>query len=130
MRDIHQYRYEYVQAEGPVFRYDNSAHHPKLANFPPHKHVGRKTISAIEPTLEQVLAEVVKFMMARPMSAPTTIKQRRAIDFEKIFFHEVTRRRGKVKAVSRFFTSCSFVDEIFFFLKAIEPRVSVSRAKR
>lgn len=53
------YRYQYVRAQAPVFRYDNAPHHPRLPNFPHHKHVGRKTISSSEPTLKEVLQEVV-----------------------------------------------------------------------
>jgi hypothetical protein len=54
-----QYRYQYVRGgESAVFRYDNAPHHPNLQGFPHHKHVGRKTLSASEPSLKQVLQEV------------------------------------------------------------------------
>ncbi|MCG3161497.1 MAG: hypothetical protein JMDDDDMK_02680 [Acidobacteria bacterium] len=40
------YRYQYVRDQKSVFRYDNAPHHPRLPNFPHHKHLGRKTVSA------------------------------------------------------------------------------------
>jgi hypothetical protein len=49
------YRYQYVREQMAVFRYDNAPHHPHLPGFPHHKHVGRKMVSAIEPTLNQGL---------------------------------------------------------------------------
>jgi hypothetical protein len=52
------YRYQYVRAQSPVFRYDNAPHHPQLPGFPHHKHIGRKTLPAPEPTLQQVLQEI------------------------------------------------------------------------
>lgn len=52
------YRYQYVQDGKTIFRYDNADHHPNLPNYPHHKHVGRKIISAIEPSLSQVLDEI------------------------------------------------------------------------
>lgn len=56
------YRYQYVRDQKAVFRYDNAPHHPRLINFPHHKHVGRKTESATEPTLEKVFKEVSLFI--------------------------------------------------------------------
>lgn len=61
------YRYQYVRAGKTTFRYDNSEHHRKLSNFPHHKHVGRKIISAIEPTLAQVLDEVREILKETSM---------------------------------------------------------------
>jgi hypothetical protein len=55
------YVYQYVREGVAVFRYDNARHHPGLSNFPHHKiieHVGSRRISALEPTLQQVLDEV------------------------------------------------------------------------
>src|SRR5881394_885663 len=52
------YRYQYIRAKKAIFRYDNAPHHPDLLNFPHHKHVGRKRLSATEPTLSQVLEEI------------------------------------------------------------------------
>ena len=53
------YVYQYVSEGKAVFRYDNARHHPELPNFPHHKHVGRKRVGAFEPSLQQVLEEVV-----------------------------------------------------------------------
>lgn len=52
------YVYQYVRAGESVFRYDNAPHHPGLANFPHHKHVGSQRLSTLEPSLKQVLSEV------------------------------------------------------------------------
>jgi hypothetical protein len=41
------YRYQYLNTDRAVFRYDNAAHHPHLLNFPHHKHIGRETLSAM-----------------------------------------------------------------------------------
>lgn len=56
------YRYQYVKSQSPVFRYDNAPHHPQLASFPHHKHVGRKTLDAKEPTFEEVIKESVSLI--------------------------------------------------------------------
>ena len=56
------YRYQYIRAGEAVFRYDNAAHHPGLPNFPHHKHVGRRKLPAIEPTLSQVLEEIAALL--------------------------------------------------------------------
>jgi hypothetical protein len=69
------YRYQYIGAENAVFRYDNAPHHPDLPNFPHHRHVGKERLSAIEPTLKQVLDEVVSLLGAK--TAPTASKRRR-----------------------------------------------------
>jgi hypothetical protein len=57
-----KYRYQYLKEKRTIFRYDNSPHHPGLPNFPNHKHVGRKVVGAIEPTLGQVLREIATLM--------------------------------------------------------------------
>lgn len=67
-----QYRYQYVRGESAVFRYDNAPHHPRLPGFPHHKHVGRKTSPALEPTLKQVLQEVSEFLPEETQSTATT----------------------------------------------------------
>ncbi|MFZ4657080.1 MAG: toxin TumE [Caldilineaceae bacterium] len=41
-----------------LFRYDNSPHHPYLATFPAHKHVGNEVIAAESPDLADVLKEI------------------------------------------------------------------------
>ena len=43
------YRYQYIRDQKAIFRYDNAPHHPRLPNFPHHKHIGRNTVSATEP---------------------------------------------------------------------------------
>lgn len=56
------YRYQYIKGKQPVFRYDNAPHHPTILTFPHHKHVGKKIVAASEPTLHQVLDEIVDLM--------------------------------------------------------------------
>ena len=58
------YRYQYVREGKAVFRYDNAPHHPRIATFPRHKHVGRKTLASDGPTLSQVLDEVIALQIA------------------------------------------------------------------
>lgn len=70
------YRYQYVQAGKTVFRYDNAQHHPNLPNYPHHKHTGRKIISAIEPTLSQVLDEV-RDILNQTSDQSTSLPKRR-----------------------------------------------------
>ncbi len=53
------YKFHYQQADGTlIFRYDNSPHHPSLATFPSHKHVGSTVIEAQAPDLTDVLCEI------------------------------------------------------------------------
>lgn len=66
------YRYQYVRARKAVFRYDNAPHHPQLPGFPHHKHVGRKAISASEPTLKHILHEVAGMLPASSEPAEGT----------------------------------------------------------
>jgi hypothetical protein len=70
------YRYQYICGETINFRYDNSDHHRKLSNFPHHKHVGRKIVSAIEPTLGQVLDEV-RDLLQTTQQEPALLPKRR-----------------------------------------------------
>jgi hypothetical protein len=58
----HRYSYHYMRGDKMVFRYDNAEHHQRLKTFPHHKHVGRKVVAAPEPTLKQVLEEIVTLM--------------------------------------------------------------------
>lgn len=53
------YSYQYLHEDKTIFRYDNSPHHRRLPNFPHHKHIGRKVLSASEPTLKYVLDEIM-----------------------------------------------------------------------
>lgn len=53
-----------------VFRYDNAPHHPQLPGFPHHKHSGRKTIAAPEPSLKDVLQEIEELLTTGAPSSP------------------------------------------------------------
>ena len=56
-----KYRYQYMDAQqGLIFRYDNAPHHKHLRTFPHHKHAGGKTQERLEPTLHDVLIEIVQ----------------------------------------------------------------------
>ena len=54
------YAYTYVRNDQHVFRYDNAPHHPEIATYPHHKHIGAKErlAPADQPTLNQILAEI------------------------------------------------------------------------
>jgi len=71
------YRYQYVRAGEPVFRYDNAHHHPGLSTHPHHKHAREKIVPAVEPTLSQVLDEVSACLHEAANSAPSPPKRRR-----------------------------------------------------
>lgn len=71
------YVYQYVGAGESVFRYDNAPHHPGLANFPHHKHVGSKRLSSIEPSLSQVLDEIADYISSCKQNLPPMPKRRR-----------------------------------------------------
>ncbi|MGH9801143.1 MAG: toxin-antitoxin system TumE family protein, partial [Blastocatellia bacterium] len=71
------YVYQYVGGGESVFRYDNAPHHPWLANFPHHKHVGSKRISSIEPSLNQMLDEVAEHLGSGKQTVPSKPKRRR-----------------------------------------------------
>ena len=77
-----RYVYQYVRDGIAVFRYDNAQHHLGLSNFPHHKHVGSQLVSAIEPTLKQVLDEVAGY-------------------FTEAYSTEPKRRRPKKRAGSK-----------------------------
>lgn len=57
-----EYRYQFVQGEAAVFRYDNAPHHEHVATHPHHKHVGAEILPAIEPEFHQVLEEAAKLV--------------------------------------------------------------------
>ncbi|MGH9849666.1 MAG: toxin-antitoxin system TumE family protein [Blastocatellia bacterium] len=67
--------YQYVRAGESVFRYDNAPHHPGLSNFPHHKHVGPQRLSAIEPSLNQILDEIAEHFADAPPSKPRRRRQ-------------------------------------------------------
>jgi len=52
-----EYRYQFVSRGKAAFRYDNAPHHPSIATFPHHKHVGTKILPANEPDFSEVLDE-------------------------------------------------------------------------
>jgi len=64
--DILRYSYTYVRGAEHVFRYDNAPHHPDLATFPHHKHIGpHETVAASErPSLNQVFGEIERILSA------------------------------------------------------------------
>src|SRR5262245_42916401 len=72
------YRYQFVREQVAIFRYDNAPHHPRLLGFPHHKHVGRKTVTASEPTLKQVLQEATAMLKGAPVMPPAVPRRRRS----------------------------------------------------
>lgn len=55
--------YHYQNTSGHlIFRYDNTPHHPKLPNFPKHKHIPDGVIGYIHPSIQEVLTEVMEFI--------------------------------------------------------------------
>ncbi len=70
------YRYQYVRTGKSVLRYDNAPHHPDLATFPHHKHVGNERLSATEPTLSQVLNEVAALLGEEAKTPPPAPRRR------------------------------------------------------
>lgn len=53
------YSYAYLRNGENIFRYDNAPHHPQIATFPHHKHIGENKIAPTDqPTIRQVLSEV------------------------------------------------------------------------
>ncbi|MGH9835821.1 MAG: toxin-antitoxin system TumE family protein [Blastocatellia bacterium] len=71
------YRYQYIRADEAVFRYDNAKHHPGLSTHPHHKHAGGNIVSAVEPTLSQILDEVAACLRETANVPPTAPKRRR-----------------------------------------------------
>jgi hypothetical protein len=55
------YRYHFQDRQNNlIFRYDNTPHFPDLENFPHHKHLSDNIISSQEPSVLEVIEEVVK----------------------------------------------------------------------
>lgn len=53
------YQFYYQHRDGALmFRYDDAPHHPHLASFPHHKHVGGSVIDADPPDLAGILREI------------------------------------------------------------------------
>jgi len=60
-KDTYAYHYQ-TSAEALIFRYDNTRHFPDLPTFPHHKHTPQEVVAAEEPTLEQILNEVLDIL--------------------------------------------------------------------
>jgi hypothetical protein len=58
------YAYHFQQSDGTgVIRYDNTPHHPEVAErFPHHKHVGEKVEASDAPDLHDVLKEIDRYL--------------------------------------------------------------------
>lgn len=66
-----KFRYQYQDMDSNLhFRYDNSPHHPHLATFPSHKHVGNDVIAAEPPDLADVLREIDLILYPRTDDQP------------------------------------------------------------
>ncbi len=53
------YRYHFQAVNNElVFRYDNTPHFPALENFPAHKHLPDRVISAVRPLIKDLLEEI------------------------------------------------------------------------
>ena len=64
--DRYKYSYHYQDANNQlIFRYDMAPHHPDVATFPHHKHVGAAANAqeASAPTLEDVLREIESLLI-------------------------------------------------------------------
>lgn len=58
-----EYRYHYQSADGRMlFRYDNAPHHPEIATYPHHVHVGDWVETAEPPDLTDVLRRIDHFL--------------------------------------------------------------------
>lgn len=56
-----KYRYQYMDEEqGLIFRYDNAPHHVDVGTFPHHKHVLSGVQESREPTLHDILLEIIQ----------------------------------------------------------------------
>ncbi len=57
------YSYQYMDSNRSlIFRYDNTEHHPLIATYPHHKHIGSESNvePSTAPSLAEVLAEIVR----------------------------------------------------------------------
>lgn len=58
-----KYRYHYMDKEQAlIFRYDNAPHHRHLNTFPHHVHLPHKVEACNEPTLFDVLMQIVGYV--------------------------------------------------------------------
>ena len=54
-------RYHYMdKSNNLIFHYDNAPHHPQVKSFPHHKHTTKKIKTSKEPSLRDVLFEIMK----------------------------------------------------------------------
>jgi len=54
---VKKYSYTLLIDDKPILRYDNAPHHPEIATFPHHKHVGGRVESLFDSSLEAFLKE-------------------------------------------------------------------------
>jgi hypothetical protein len=65
------YKYHYQDANrNLIFRYDSAPHHPHLAMYPAHKHVGDTVVEADPPDLNVYFVTVIVAMSSsrRPLA--------------------------------------------------------------
>ncbi|RLT36490.1 MAG: hypothetical protein DWI58_18630 [Chloroflexi bacterium] len=63
----YMYVYHYQTADSTlVFRYDNTPHHPNIASFPHHKHIGAddQIQATPAPDLPRALNDVHKYLLS------------------------------------------------------------------
>lgn len=64
--DRYMYTFHYQKADNtPVFRYDNTPHHPHVETFPHHKHIGNDAhvYPTLPPDLAAVLSEIHRHLL-------------------------------------------------------------------
>ncbi|MFQ5854583.1 MAG: DUF6516 family protein [Anaerolineae bacterium] len=60
-----RYRYQYLEGNQQVFRYDNAPHHAHLSTFPHHRHDEKgQAMEAEEVSLKEVLDEIGDLLAA------------------------------------------------------------------
>jgi len=58
-----RYRYQYMQGNKTIFRYDTAPHYPQLKTFPYHRHDEKGRVEASSPvSLQQVLDEIASII--------------------------------------------------------------------
>ena len=66
--NVNKYKYSYHYQDkmrNLIFRYDVAPHHMEIKTFPHHKHLySKEVIEASEPTLKEVLQEIVDFLIS------------------------------------------------------------------
>jgi hypothetical protein len=57
------YSYHFQNQDGEIiFRYDNARNHPEINTYPNHKHTKEKILPAVEPSLSDILAEIIRYI--------------------------------------------------------------------